>query len=193
MHRREDLARGPLAEDQIAVAVLFRGAVLPADDEHGVDALREAFVIGAERSFEQDPAYGLIVLGEIAQRALSPGINDPGTAIAVLSSQTRLLIRALRTPADDDPAPCDRVSAAPPDASALPGIAYEPIARCCTDQFDVMLQLLRHLEAIVLNAPAPVDEAVRALVRRTLSRARRAGADADDVARWQAEATAFGF
>jgi uncharacterized membrane protein len=35
--------------------------------------------IGPERNIELDPAYGLIVLAEIAERALSPSVNDPGT------------------------------------------------------------------------------------------------------------------
>lgn len=159
----------------------------------GDDAVCDAFVIGAERSFEQDPAYGLIVLGEIAQRALSPGVNDPGTAIVVLGSQTRLLVRALQTPQDEHPAPCDRVSAAPPDPAALPAVAFEPIARCCAGQFDVMVQLLRHLEAVSLNAPAPVAEAVRALAQRALGRAEREGADTEDLARWREQAQALGF
>jgi uncharacterized membrane protein len=162
------------------------------DDKHGVDAMRDAFVIGSERTFEQDPAYGLIVLGEIAQRALSPAVNDPGTAIAVLGSQARLLIRALHTPPDDDPAPCDRVSAAPPEPAALVAIAFEPIARACAGQFDVMMQLLRHLDAVARNAPAPVIAAVRAVAQRALDRAGRTGADADDLSHWRTQARTLG-
>jgi uncharacterized membrane protein len=41
------------------------------------ETLRGVFSIGDNRTFEQDPRFGLIVLGEIASRALSPAINDP--------------------------------------------------------------------------------------------------------------------
>jgi uncharacterized membrane protein len=40
-----------------------------------------------------DPRFGLVVLSEIASRALSPGINDPGTAIAVIGAAVRILER----------------------------------------------------------------------------------------------------
>lgn len=155
-------------------------------------AVREAFVIGDERTVEQDAAYGLIVLGEIAQRALSPAVNDPGTAIAVLGSQTRLLIETLSTMGGADSVDCDRVSAAGAVPEALVAIAYEPIGRCSTAQHEVMLQLLRHLDALVRNAPPTVTVAATELVTRVLERAARAGADTADLALWHREAQALG-
>lgn len=53
--------------------------------------LADAFVIEDRPDFRQDPRFGLVVLTEIAQRALSPAINDPGTAIDVIGTVTRLL------------------------------------------------------------------------------------------------------
>lgn len=51
----------------------------PADE--GTDAIiKKALVIKNERSFEDDPMYGIRQLVDIALRALSPGINDPTTA-----------------------------------------------------------------------------------------------------------------
>ncbi len=55
------------------------------------DIVCNAFTIDNERSFEQDPRFGLVVLGEIASRALSPAINDPGTAIDVIGRAVRVL------------------------------------------------------------------------------------------------------
>lgn len=55
------------------------------------ETLRGVFSVGDNRTFEQDPRFGLIVLSEIASRALSPAINDPGTAIDVLTRGARLL------------------------------------------------------------------------------------------------------
>lgn len=60
-------------------------------DEKDCERLRAAFLIGSARSFEQDPRFGLIVLSEIASRALSPGINDPGTAIDIIGRVLRVL------------------------------------------------------------------------------------------------------
>lgn len=70
------------------LARLIGGTVLDSD---AVAKLRKAFVIGDHRTFETDPRYGLIVLSEIAQRALSPAVNDPGTAILIVGRLVRLL------------------------------------------------------------------------------------------------------
>ena len=51
-----------------------------------------AISINPMRSFEADPRYGFIVLAEIASRALSPAVNDHGTAIKIITSITRLLL-----------------------------------------------------------------------------------------------------
>ncbi|MDZ7589544.1 MAG: DUF2254 domain-containing protein [Rubrivivax sp.] len=185
---------GDLVHPKASLAWVHAAAAgVTAADRAAQDAkLREAFVVGPERTFEQDPGYALVVLAEIAQRALSPAVNDPGTAIAVLGSQTRLLIETLSVPQDTEAEVCDRVTAVAASPEALVAMAYEPIARCSTDQFDVMVQLLRHLDALVANAPPAVRTAVQELVQRTLARAARAGADAADLVAWEREARALG-
>lgn len=52
--------------------------------------ISKAFIIDIERAFIEDPRFGLVVLSEIASRALSPAVNDPGTAICVIDSLVRL-------------------------------------------------------------------------------------------------------
>jgi uncharacterized membrane protein len=54
-------------------------------------AIQGVFTLGNDRSFDQDPRFGLSVLAEIASRALSPALNDPGTAIDVLGRAVRIL------------------------------------------------------------------------------------------------------
>lgn len=46
--------------------------------------LREAFLLGPQRTAEQDVEYSIHQLVAIAVRALSPGINDPFTALACI-------------------------------------------------------------------------------------------------------------
>jgi uncharacterized membrane protein len=55
-----------------------------AFNSDAVKAVKDAFVIDEERTPAQDLEYGLRQLVEIALRALSPGINDPYTAVAVI-------------------------------------------------------------------------------------------------------------
>ena len=71
-------------------------------------ALADHLVLGYERADRGDPSYGLRKLVDIAARALSPGINDPTTAVHALSHVSDLLgLVARRTTwhrrlADDD-------------------------------------------------------------------------------------------
>lgn len=69
-----------------------------------VRRLVSCFILGDRRTFDHDPRFGLTVLGEIAAKALSPGINDPGTAIDVMMTGAGLLSRWVRElRADPDP------------------------------------------------------------------------------------------
>lgn len=67
-----------------------------ADVEDVTASVREAMTIGSIRSIDRDPMYGLRLLVDIALRALSPGINDPSTAVAVVLHLARPLAEVLR-------------------------------------------------------------------------------------------------
>jgi uncharacterized membrane protein len=88
---------------QITVAVLPGTFVAPGQaiavihdheeqqhEEINGKSISKAFVIDKDRAFIEDPRFGLVVLSEIASRALSPAVNDPGTAICVIDSFVRL-------------------------------------------------------------------------------------------------------
>ena len=56
-------------------------------------ALRACFMMGSERTFDQDPKYAIRLLVDIAIRALSPAVNDPTTAVQALDQIEDLLRR----------------------------------------------------------------------------------------------------
>jgi uncharacterized membrane protein len=47
--------------------------------------LRGMLALGAERTIEQDPAFAVRIMVDVAIRALSPAVNDPTTAVQVLN------------------------------------------------------------------------------------------------------------
>ncbi len=55
--------------------------------------LRDAFLLGPQRTSEQDIEYSITQLVAIAVRALSPGINDPFTALACIDYIGAVLCR----------------------------------------------------------------------------------------------------
>ena len=69
-------------------------------DDH--DALLNSFKLGDDRTFDDDPRFGLAVLSEIAGRALSPAVNDPGTAIDVIGTLVRLFDHWSKPLKDDE-------------------------------------------------------------------------------------------
>ena len=54
--------------------------------------VRRVFVLARQRTVDQDPAFVLRMLVDIAIRALSPAVNDPTTAVQVLDRIETLLV-----------------------------------------------------------------------------------------------------
>lgn len=59
-------------------------AVMTPPAEGAADAIRQATALGAQRVSSADLGFAVRQLVEVAVRALSPGINDPHTAMSVL-------------------------------------------------------------------------------------------------------------
>ena len=55
-------------------------------DDEMAETLRTTCVIGQERTWNQDVSFGLEQLADVALRGLSPGINDPRTAMNALDA-----------------------------------------------------------------------------------------------------------
>jgi uncharacterized membrane protein len=53
--------------------------------------LRNMIALGDERTIEQDPAFAIRIMVDIADKALSPAINDPTTAVQALNHLSDVL------------------------------------------------------------------------------------------------------
>lgn len=60
-------------------------------DRHLIKQIRETFILGRQRTEHQDVEFPVNQLVEIAVRALSPGINDPFTAIRCIDQLSAAL------------------------------------------------------------------------------------------------------
>lgn len=58
-----------------------------------IDAINAAFSIGNHRTVEQDPAFGIRQIVDMAMKALSPGVNDTSTAVMCVDSLTSIMAR----------------------------------------------------------------------------------------------------
>ena len=80
---RLDVRTGDFAAKQGAV-----GKVWPAVDEKTAGAVVKAIRLGRTRTVQDDPAYGIRQMVDVALRALSPSLNDPTTAADVVRQMT---------------------------------------------------------------------------------------------------------
>lgn len=116
-------------------------------DDRVRDGLREAFVVGSDRTPTQDLQFSLRRFVEIAQRALSPGINDPTTALYCIDRLAQALCslaeRAFPSPVRADEQGRPRVLTPVSTLEELACPALAAIARYGMADADVVRRLLQ--------------------------------------------------
>lgn len=140
--------------------------------DEDAEAIAAAFAIGGSRVFDQDPRFGLVVLSEIASRALSPALNDPGTAIDVTGTLVRLFVTWNDCGQATNVATVqfDRVAVPTLSLSGMFDDAFTGIARDGAGNIEVIVRLLKAFESLAaVGDSAMRDNALRharlALVR----------------------------
>lgn len=145
-------------------------------------SLRESFVLGEQRTWELDPAYGLIVLSEIASRALSPGINDPRTAEAVTVRLHELLALAAEPGSDEEPE-YGWLSVPILEPDTLFRLAADPIARDGSSFVEVQTGLQSMFADLATRGNEAFRQAARNAAARALLHARKGLPLEEDLAR----------
>lgn len=123
-----------------------------ASNEIDAARIQAAFTINDTRSFEQDPRFGLSVLAEIASRALSPAVNDPGTAIDILSRSVRILLPWQERDLSEDHVLYPRLYVPRMQLADLLDDIYMPIARDAAGMVEIHRRLQQSLIALTANA-----------------------------------------
>ncbi|WP_295042296.1 DUF2254 domain-containing protein [uncultured Paracoccus sp.] len=167
-----------------SVLAVIHGYADRADDD--LDRrIRRAFSIGAARSFDQDPRFGIIAMSEIGLRSLSAAIHDSGTAIDVIGRQTRLMTLWSEGwgRAERDRPRHPRLRVPPLSHDDLFEDAFNLIARDAAGQIDIVARLLKALHALTRIGPAEARRAAERQFRIAVERADAALTGRDDRAR----------
>ena len=168
-------------------------------DEQTKDVI-SAFTIREARSFEADPRFGFIVLAEIASRALSPSVNDHGTAINTISCITRLMLlwhkpkseteNSQNDSAQHEEFKYDRISLPALNVNDLFDDAYTSIARDGAANIEVAIRIqksLKTIKACFKNEGTSIErdfvEAASKLAKQSYERAKLALDYEDDIKR----------
>jgi len=154
---------------------------LSGEENDATDTLLKAFTINDFRSFDQDPRFGLLVLAEIASKALSPAVNDPGTAIEIIGRGMRVLSNWQTTPADEQKVEYRHVWQIGLVLADLFDDFFTPIARDGATLVEIHIRLQKAFLAL-----AKINPELRLQARRysaaALSRAIHAQSHEEDIA-----------
>lgn len=158
--------------------------------------------LGVERTIEQDPAFAVRIMVDVAARALSPAVNDPTTAVQVLDHLAELLRRVGTAHL---PAPREATGSAAAAGSAgrviVPQRSWEAYLELGLTEIReygaTSVQVVRRMRAMLLEleglVPAHLRPPVRAqLVRLDATVARAFGGTEDEDLAMQPDAQGIG-
>ncbi|MEM9872297.1 MAG: DUF2254 domain-containing protein [Pseudomonadota bacterium] len=155
---------------QVYIHVLPGDAVLTSqtlaylDTEAPQDAFSACFSLTEYRAHEQDARYAIQTLRETASKALSAGINDPGTAIEVINRLERVLWDYLRREPPEDPVCFDRLHMSRLEPKTLIDTAFRDIARDGAANVGVLIGVHGAVSTLAEALPEDQKDSVRHLL-----------------------------
>ena len=148
-------------------------------DESLAEQIVDLFIVGAQRTPEQDAEFAIHQLVEVAIRALSPGINDPFTAMACIdrlgSALCFLSNRSFPSPYRYDDEGKLRVIARPVTFAGILNTAFDQIRQYGRSSVAVTIRLLEVLKMIAGHVRHPEQ---REAILRQANMIERASNDA---------------
>ncbi len=130
----------------------------PSHGDTNESSLRvcDLLILGQERTSEQDVEFAILQLVEVAVRALSPGINDPHTAMRCLdwlgAALCRISGRCLPDHQRYDPQGNIRVIAERASLDGLVDVAFHQIRQTSAGKPALLIRLLESLASIIAQA-----------------------------------------
>lgn len=145
------------------VATLWPAAAI---DNPILQAVHAAFVLGPERTPEQDVEFGIIEISDIAVKALSPGINDPTTAFRCIDRLGEILSAvAARCPPQAPRTRQGRVHfyAMHTDFDRALALSFDQIRHFGSDNRAVIGKILEIVRILIATTPESRRESLRKL------------------------------
>jgi uncharacterized membrane protein len=120
-------------------------------DDPTIARLNAAYSVGAHRAVDQDPAFGVRQIVDMALKALSPGVNDTSTAVICVDYLATRKFPAMRRYDGN----ALRVIAMGPSFEGLLAEAFDQIRRSAEGNVSIMTRVLGALEAIASQTDMP--------------------------------------
>jgi len=174
----------PAVGDPVVEGMPLLRATAPLSEER-LDGARREIELAPERTMQQDVAFGLRQLVDVAERALSPGVNDPTTAVQAIDRVHGALRRLATVPlgprwvADREHRP--RVSVREPSWPELVSLGVDEIRRTGAGSLQVSRRLRAMLVDLSSVAPAHRRDPIERELRLLDASDSRSFPDADDL------------
>lgn len=136
-------------------------------DDDQEKRVRRMFHLANERTFEQDPELGFVVLAETGARALSKAINDPGTAADCLRRGLRILLRF--TPKEIDTPDYEHIWIAPLPLDQILTTLFVPMMRDGGEIFEIQSTIVHCLENLSAARKELFSEPLQPIIKKHIS------------------------
>ncbi|MDY0064738.1 MAG: DUF2254 domain-containing protein [Steroidobacteraceae bacterium] len=150
-----------------AALASFSSADASADEDDLAREIGRHYVVDSYRTVHQDVGFGVRQMVDVALKALSPGVNDPTTAVSCIHYLTGVLssLAARRIPSPYREVDGElRVVALGVQFDELLHEAFDEIRRSASENARIQLRLLDALEWIA--AAAPHDQRRKAVLQQ---------------------------
>jgi uncharacterized membrane protein len=149
-------------------------------------SLHQSIALGAERTIEQDPAFGFRMIVDIASKGLSPAINDPTTAVLAVD-RIHHLLRHVGNRCLDNATICDatgrvRLLYRTPDWEDFVSLAVTEIRHFGGSSIQIARRLRAMLDDLIATLPAERSGILRQELKKLKKSAQRFFQDPEDQA-----------
>lgn len=139
-------------------ATLASLALTYPPDQEMIAALNGTYSISRHRTIEQDPAFGIRQIVDMALKALSPGVNDTSTAVMCVDYLTAILTRlACRQfpPSHRYDGESLRMITIAPTFEGLLAESFDQIRRSAEGNVSIMARMLSAIDTIASLTVSP--------------------------------------
>jgi uncharacterized membrane protein len=120
-------------------------------DQKMINALNAAYTIGRHRTVDQDPAFGIRQIVDMAMKALSPGVNDTSTAVMCVDYLTSIMVRLAGRqfpPLYHYDGETLRMVAIVPSFESLLSVSFDQIRSSAENNVAILVRILGALDTI---------------------------------------------
>ena len=168
VRQRVSVGAYAMPQQALATAWLAQGD----DGDRAEKRLRGLFRLGPQRTLPQDPGFPIRQLADVALRGLSPGLNDPTTAVNAMEAMSAGLLRFARadrpSPLRTDAHGCPRLLVEAPGLGELVELGFAQVLSYAEKDPVVpsrLRELLGEIAAAARENDLPAEEIERLALR----------------------------